>query len=690
MSMRGTASSSGRWIGSLVLLTCLGSIGCGKFVASSTAHRATPANSRSDSSAHSDASPSPSETPQERAVLDPSRQLPLPETTRTGISALDLEAHVRALTDPSTTGRRAGTNGELVAVDYLARAFASVGLEAAGVDGGPLHSFRFTSGIDLGATNELAIVRAGHEASALEIDDEWRPLAFSRLGAIAASPVVFAGYGLLVPEDEHHAAIDDYAAIDVRDRWVLVFRDLPHSLDADRHQALQRHASLRYKAMVARDQGAIGILFVSGPLGRFREELVPLRFDASLAGTRIAVVSIRDEIAERLLAKTGVSLEALQANADNQLAKTSSPSHHATHLERLPSIREAEFPDIRLSGHIDLETRTAEGTNVLGRLQVGETASRQTIVLGAHFDHLGHGEGSGSLASGSDVGRIHSGADDNASGTALLIEIAEFLVGQKRAGVQLGERDFIFAAWSGEEIGLLGSNAWVEEQINPHSNQEGPVAYLNFDMVGRLREKLIVQGLGSSPDWAELLERAAAPLELSIATQQDSYLPTDATSFYTQSVPVLSAFTGVHSEYHTPQDTLALLNLEGTAEIGVLFARIAEELSRAASAPAYHAQQAPASGVARSGFRVFLGTVPDYAQTDIRGVRLSGVAPAGPAEQAGMRGGDIIVDVDGRPIENLYDYTYSLEALRVGVGARIGVLREGERIELEVVPGSRD
>ena len=153
---------------------------------------------------------------------------------------------------------------------------------------------------------------------------------------------------------------------------------------------------------------------------------------------------------------------------------------------------------------------------------------------------------------------------------------------------------------------------------------------------------------------------------------------------------MLSAFTGVHSEYHTPRDTLDRLNLDGMVAIGRLFADVAVELSRAESPPTYRAQAAPSAGQGRGGFRVFLGTVPDYARTDVTGVQLSGVAPAGPADQAGIRAGDVIIEVDGRPIENLYDYTYALEALRVGVPARIQVLRQDQRVEFEVVPASRD
>ena len=598
----------------------------------------------------------------------------LPARTSPAISPTDLEAHVRALTDDRTEGRRSGTSGEDVASDYLSRVMHEMGLEPAGLDGDYLHPFGFTAGLSLGPRNQLIAHFEGGVASWLVVDTDWRPLAFSASTKIPPSPIVFAGYGLVAPAEGDQEALDDYADLEVTDRWVMVFRDLPQSMLGARRQQLQRHSSLRYKAMVARDLGARGVLFVSGPLGQFRSELVPLRFDASLAGTRIAVISISDGLAARLLSATNIDLEKIQRGAGRTGFS--------------PAIFEIE--NVEIAGRIDLETLHAEGQNVLGRLQVGSEPSREAIVLGAHFDHLGRGEGFGSLASGRDVGKIHPGADDNASGVAVLLEIAEQLVHRRDSGIALGERDFIFAAWSGEEIGLLGSAGWVEENIDPHRQSGRVVAYLNFDMVGRLREKLVVQGFGSSPQWASLAESAATSLELAISPQQDSYLPTDATSFYTQGIPILSVFTGVHSEYHTPRDTLDRLNLVGAAQIGEFASRIAQALSQASDPPEYQAQKEPQAGRARSGFRVFLGTVPDYAQSDIKGVRLTGVAPAGPAENAGIRAGDIIVEVDERPIENLYDYTFALEALRVGEPAQIVVLRDAKRISLEVVPSSRD
>jgi len=630
--------------------------------------------------------------------------VPLPRTTDPSIRAVDLGSHVEALTDPRMEGRRAGTAGAEIAARFLARAMQAIGLEPAGDDGRFEHAFEFTAGISLGPENRLLLQPATADANAdarrtdaerreaggielpdpasLAIDRDWRPLAFSQTGEIAAGEIVFAGYGLVAPASDGLGAIDAYADLEVEDRWVMVFRDLPRSVGGEARQHLQRYASLRHKAMIARDRGARGILFVSGPRSRFREELIPLRFDASLAGTRIGVVSLSDELAEQILRSTGRTLDAIQREADETPGASGFP-----------------VPGIAIGARVDLVLDRTEGANVIGRLQVGPRPSEQLIVLGAHYDHLGRGEGSSSLATGDEIGEIHPGADDNASGVAVLLEIAEELAHRRDQGIYVGERDFVFAAWSAEEIGLIGSDRWLEDSLpadvsphdaSPHAGDRGPIAYLNFDMVGRLRDRLIIQGLGSSSEWPALLERAAVPLDLAVFPQNDSYLPTDATSFYTRGIPILSAFTGVHSEYHTPKDRAELLNLEGAVRIGQLFSRVAQSLSSATAPPDYTAQPAPSGGGARNGLRVFLGTVPDYAQTDVRGVKLSGVAPGGPAEKAGLRGGDVIVELAGQPIENLYDYTYALDALRVGEPARIVFERAGERQTREIVPASRE
>lgn len=596
-----------------------------------------------------------------------------------------LETHLRALTDPRTEGRGTGSPGEALAAHHVESSLRAIGLEPAGDAGGFLQRFEYSAGIALGPDNALR-PELGEDRTSPVLDTDWRPLAFSTSGEISARAVAFTGYGLVAPAERDQPAVDEYAGLDVAGKWVVVLRDLPQSLSGERRQHLQRYASLRHKAMIARDRGAVGIAFVNGPRGRFREPLAPLRFDAAIAGSGLAVVALRDTLVDAWLAASGRSLAASQDRIDEAFVEGLVEPSAGDGREAL----RFALPGVRLGARIDLETLRSASSNVIGRLQVGERASRQTIVIGAHLDHLGRGEGSGSLADASEAGEIHVGADDNASGVAVLLEIAEQLAARKAAGEALGTRDLVFAAWSGEELGLLGSDAWVDANVNPHDHGSGPVAYLNFDMVGRLEDELLIHGTGSSPAWDALLERAALPGPLALALRDDAYLPTDSTSFYALGLPVLSAFTGVHAEYHTPRDRPELLDLEGAAAIAELFARVAVLLSRAAEPPAFEAQPLPAGSPNRGGIRVYLGTIPDYSDTEVRGVRLSGVSPAGPAEAAGLRRGDTIVEVDGKPIENLYDFTYALEALRVGESAQIVILRDGERRSIPVVPGSRD
>jgi hypothetical protein len=306
-------------------------------------------------------------------------------------------------------------------------------------------------------------------------------------------------------------------------------------------------------------------------------------------------------------------------------------------------------------------------------------------------DHLGRGEGPGSLARGEEKDKIHYGADDNASGVAGLLEIAEALASRAAAaGSGLG-RDILFAAWSGEEIGLLGSNHFTRSYFGsgaPGGLAARVAAYLNLDMVGRLNRRLILQGVGSSHSWPALIERANAPLGLPIATRADSYLPTDATPFYLGGVPILSAFTGAHEDYHTPRDTPEKLDYAGAERISRLIARIAWDLASGENRPDYAAQEKPRAAGQRAGLRAYLGTIPDYARTDVSGVALSGVAKGGPAEQAGVRAGDIVVGLAGKKVENIYDYTFVLETLDIGIPAEI-VVRRGERtLRLTVTPDS--
>ena len=625
--------------------------------------------------------------------------LPLPLHTDTEIREADLRAHVEALSSDITEGRLTGTAGERIATSYVARAFRAIGLAPAGDGGTYFQTFGFTAGVSLGKGNRLDVWHPGTEESeaivstpaaeaaegaegteqvtAFEVDQDWRPFAFSREGAAETAPVVYAGYGIVAPAGEAQRAIDHYAGLDVQDQWVLVFRYMPGNLTPESRQHLHRYSSLRYKAMLARDRGARGLLVVSGPNSRVRHELAPLRFDVSLAGSSMAALSISDTVAGDLLRGSGKSLAELHDQADSASAPVGFP-----------------LPGVQVSARVELEQQRRSGRNVIGRLQVGPEPSSDFIVIGAHVDHLGHGEGASSLAQEHEKGEIHPGADDNASGVAALIEVAEKLANGLADGELSGRRDLVFAAWSGEEIGLLGSSWWVAHAADPHSPggslADRVTAYLNFDMVGRMSEAVSLYGVASSPIWPREIERANIQIALPILAQPDSLLPTDATAFFNRGVPLLSAFTGAHADYHTPRDTPDKLDYTGLRRIAELVGEIGLSLSSLAVRPVFVPANSAGGNLGPSGIRVYLGTLPDYARSDVVGLALSGVSEGGPAERGGLRTGDIIVEVAGRTIENIYDYTYALDALEIGEPIRIVALRGEQRMSFEITPSSRD
>ena len=307
-------------------------------------------------------------------------------------------------------------------------------------------------------------------------------------------------------------------------------------------------------------------------------------------------------------------------------------------------------------------------------------------MLGAHYDHLGRGETGGFGIKGEE-GMIHNGADDNASGVSTLLELAAHLAERRQAHPQEFQRGVIFSFWSGEELGLIGSARYAAK---PTVDLKQVVAYLNFDMVGRLREnKLTLQGIGSSSVWKKLIERRNVLAGFDLTLQEDPYLPTDTTSFYPKGIPVLALFTGSHEEYHRPADDPDTLNYEGIERIARFAGNIVRDLSKGGERPDYVKVEKSDQGGSRDAIRVYLGTIPDYASEDVKGVLLSGVRGGGPADKAGLKAGDIIVHFAGKKITNIYDYTYALDAVKIGKPVDVVVLRKGKRVKLSVTPGTR-
>ncbi|MCA9051565.1 MAG: M28 family peptidase, partial [Planctomycetaceae bacterium] len=658
---------------------------------------------------------------------------------RADYSPADAVRHVEYLCRPQLEGRLTGTKGEKLATNYVALYLETLGLEPAGDDGSWFQEFEFTSGVSTGEHNSLAVVHTDENGKQTpvspELDTDWRPVVFSKTGEFAPADIVFAGYGIQAPAGEGFDEYDSYVHLDVKDKWVVCLRFLPEDISAKQRQYLNNFSSLRFKAMKARDLGARGLIVVSGPTSGAKHQLVPLQFDGSLSGTSLAVLSVTDDLAANWLKTAGRDLGELQKKLD-----TGEPA--------------MGFPlkNVQLSASVDIRQEKRTGRNVLGRLQVMDVPAHEIVVVGAHIDHLGAGPNANSLAKDDEPSSIHFGADDNASGVAAMLQMAEAMAQAREAGKLTGRRDVIFAAWSGEELGLLGSSHYVkqlETMFSQHAaafeaaeppaekkanadektdadadnktkpegakttasadadadgkpqtvEESGPntgglhlyiAACLNMDMVGRMQEKLVLQGVGSSTDWQSLIERANVPLGLPVTLQNDSYIPTDASVFFMHGVPILSAFTGNHGEYHTPRDTPEKLNYEGISQIARLMGNVCRQLIGRDRMPEYVMQTKPADGQRRANLRAYLGTIPDYAETDTKGVLLSGVAKGAPADKAGVRGGDVIVQLATKPIENIYDYTYAIEALKIGQEVEIVVRRGDKDVMLKITPGSRD
>lgn len=596
------------------------------------------------------------------------------------VRTCELRRTVAALASERMAGRLTGTDGERLATEYVAEILEKNGLEPAGDNGTFFQSFAFTAGVSLGPKNVLKQQpeSASGQARAYTIDTDWRPLTFSQVGDFAPAGVVFGGYGIVAPAVAVHPEYDSYAHLDVQDQWVLVLRYLPEGIDASYRQHLNRYASLRYKAMVARDRGARGLIIASGPTTSVKAQLVSLVFDASLAGSSIGAVSVTDALAEEWFRQTGRSLKELQETLDTG--------------QLIPGF---SLDGLTLGATIDIQQEKRQGRNVLARLRATErTTDAGSVVVGAHIDHLGTGLGNGSLARENEKGQIHFGADDNASGVAAVLGIAQTLAAQQAAGEPALKRDIVFALWSGEELGLLGSNHFAKTfgQTDKELQTLSPAiaAYLNLDMVGRLDTALVLQGVGSSSVWPQEIEQHNAPIGLPITLQNDSYLPTDATSFYLKGVPVLNAFTGGHADYHSPRDTVEKLNYAGLTRITRLMTGLTRSLAGTEQAPDYIALEKPQSPVGRVRLRAYLGTIPDYAQGNITGVKLSGVVTGGPADLAGVRAGDVVRELAGKAVENIYDYTYVLGSLKVDAPVGMTVMRGGQRLELTITPASRE
>ncbi len=589
----------------------------------------------------------------------------VPLYAQSGAAALArAKAHVETLASEKFEGRLTGSNGEKLAAEYLIGELTRMGAKPLPGATDFRSPFTFTAGSKDGGST-VTLTREGAAAQAFAAPAHVLALSFSDTGEVSG-PVVFAGYGLVVPEQQNFG-YDSYAGLDVKDKIVAVLRYFPEDADQPTRAILARYADLRYKAQAARQRGAKGMLVVTGPRSPNAGATVPMSFDTAIAGSGIVAASITGEAAAGLLAAAGKSLEAVQKDLDSGN----------------PHVAGFAIPGVTVTVKANVVREQQTGHNVLAYLPATspvEGVSKPWVAIGAHYDHLGRGTTGGSLASAEDKSKVHHGADDNASGTSAVLAIAEALSAQPR------KRHVLIGLWSGEELGLLGSAAFVSQ---PPFALDQMAAYINFDMVGRVADnKLTVQATGTSPMWPKLLEQANVSAGFDLVLQEDPYQPTDVGSFNTAGVACLTFFTGAHAEYHKPADTPDKINFEDIVRLSELSTGIVKRLMDADQPPQFTKVERKAETGGRAGLRLFTGTIPDYA-SDVKGLLLGGVIGGGPAELAGLAKGDVIVEILGQSIANIYDYTYALELLKIGQPAKVVYMRGTERRETTLTPAAR-
>jgi hypothetical protein len=574
------------------------------------------------------------------------------------ITVDDLTTHAKYLASDALEGRGSGTEGNRKAAQHLAEHFRLFDVRPAGDSATYFQNFDFVSAVKLSAANSLVATPRGGKSRSLKVDQDFRPLGFSSNTRVSG-PVAFAGYGIVAPEQNY----DDYKGIDVTGKIVVVLRYGPDG--ADMHSAFYKHAAYREKARIARDKGALAMILVDGT----EDELLKLRYDQSFATSGIPCVVMQRSVLQSWMSLRKKDLKWIQSY-----------------------IKEKKEPiNFELPVKVTLETEVVKvmgrTANVVGYLEGNDAALKEeVVVVGAHFDHLGYGgEGSGSMKP--DAHEIHNGADDNASGTSALLELAQKFSAER----SLLTRSIVFIGFSAEEIGTIGSQHYVN---NPFVPLAKTVAMLNLDMIGRLKENtLTVSGVGTSPIWNGLVRKHnVGPDTLNVKTSPEGFGPSDHAQFYAKDIPVLFFFTGTHGDYHKPSDDWDKLNYDGTQRVAKYVYAIANEVQSKTDRPQFTKAAATASsamgGGDGRGFSVTLGVVPDYGAT-VEGMKIDGTRAGGPAEKAGLLAGDVVTKLAGKKILNIYDYMGILGGLKVGDVVEIEALRDGKAMKFSATMTKR-
>ena len=565
------------------------------------------------------------------------------------ITKSDIMKHIRFLSDDKRAGRYPGTRESRDVISYLINNLKSFGVQPGGENGSYKQTFSLLDSVKLGINNSLSI-----NNKPLNIEQDYIPLWFSG-NATLSSNIVFAGYGINMITDS--LIWNDYNDLNVEGKWVMVMRHSPERENP--HSTYAPHSDLHKKMMQARDRGAAGILFVSQVEDT---TLIPFKYISGYSKSGIPAIHLSNNIADNILKTVGTSRKIIQ-NKMNRTLKSES----------------FEIPNITISANVELKNIYSRAANVIGKIISRNHRYRdEYIVIGAHFDHLGYGgPGSGSLKP--DTAAIHNGANDNASGTSGMLELAHKLQSNR----QLLKRSILLVGFDAEEKGLLGSKYFI---ANPTIEKNNIITMVNMDMIGKMKDSTVmIGGVGTSPKFEPLLDSLSKISRLTFEFDQAGYGPSDHASFYSEDIPVLFFFTGDFSNhYHLPEDDWQNINANGEKQILDVIYKTVIDISRDIERPSFTISGPKKRPTQRRNQKVKLGIMPYYGGT-IEGLKIDKIYdPKGAAAKAGIRSGDIIKSINKKPIKDIYEYMKRMEQIRPGQSIPFDIKRDGKIIMLTV------
>lgn len=590
--------------------------------------------------------------------------------------------HIKYLASDELGGRGTGSEGIDRAADYIVEQFKAIGCEPAGVDGTWFQPFEVRLGKRI-APDQARLEIEGMDAP-WQVKRDWIPFPFS-VPESAEGPLAFAGYG--IKAGRYH--YNDYADFDAEGKILLILRHEPKDEDPEADfggETPSRYAFFYQKARTAARAGAKALLVVNSPNRKpDQDELYGFDLFGSQQTYDLPMVHISREVADAILKKAGASdLRTLQQQLDEK--------------------RECLSRDLGLTVRLTpgIEPNAMPAKNVLGLIR-GDGSTEETVVVGAHYDHLGIRPSRAQTSDPQDA--IYNGADDNASGTAGVIELARSI----KNGPPL-RRNVLFITFSGEELGLLGSRHFVSEPTIPLENI---AAMVNLDMIGRLSDKpLSIMGVDTAVEFPDLVKQAADRVGIEYQGSGGRFGGSDHASFARHEIPVLFFFTGVHKQYHQPEDDWELINAPGATQVLGLAYDLIAELANLESGPTFSEQQGtvpagddvkkpaieeereaaegegapPATDErpSRRSLRVRLGIIPDMVGDDQPGMVVQSVLDGACAQAAGMKDGDRVMKIGDESIRDIYAYMRALQQFKPGDEVDVVVMREGKELTLKV------